>query len=352
MPATLRELAERFDCRLDGDGDIEVSRVGTLANAAGDAVSFLANPAYRGQLGATRAAAVILDERDRAACPAAVLLTSKPYPTYARIAAFLHPPPQVAPGVDASASVAADAVVSESAQIGPGAVIGAASRIGERAVVGAGSVLGARVTVGEDTRLAPRVAVLDGVSIGRRCIVHSGAVIGADGFGFAPDDGEWIKIPQLGSVRIGDDVEIGANTTIDRGAIDDTVIEDGVKLDNLVQIAHNVVIGAHTVMAAMSGVAGSTKIGPRCMIGGGSVTTNSLEICADTVITFRSVITKSISEPGVYSGCLPAEAAADWRRNAIRFKHLDSLAGRVRALEQWIETNNPNNPNKKDSHND
>jgi UDP-3-O-[3-hydroxymyristoyl] glucosamine N-acyltransferase len=203
-------------------------------------------------------------------------------------------------------------------------------------VIGAGAVLGANVSVGKGTRISPRATLLDGVRVGARCIVHSGAVIGADGFGFAPDQGKWQKIPQVGGVLIGDDVEIGANTTIDRGAIDDTVIEDGVKLDNLVQIAHNVRVGAHTIMAAMSGAAGSTKIGKRCMIGGGVVMINQIEICDDVLLLFRSIITKSIDVPGTYSGALPAEEATKWRRNAARFRKLDALAERVTEAERTL----------------
>jgi UDP-3-O-[3-hydroxymyristoyl] glucosamine N-acyltransferase len=260
----------------------------------------------------------------------------QPYLTYARIAAHLNPVPAVVAGIHASAVVASSAQVATSAEVGPHASIGPGCRIGEFALIGAGSVLGKEVRVGAHTRLAARVTVLDGVRIGTRCIVHPGAVIGADGFGFAPDAGTWVKIPQLGSVVIGDDVEIGANTTVDRGTIDDTVIEDGVKLDNLVQIAHNVRVCEHTVMAAMSGAAGSTKIGKRCMIGGGVVITNGIEICDDVMFTFRSVVTKSIDKPGTYSGTLPAEEASKWRRNAARFRKLDALADRVTELERTL----------------
>lgn len=339
MLATLRELAERFGCELHGGSpDAAVEKVGTLSGAGPDAVTFLANPLYRSQLRTTRAGAVILEARYRGESPVACLVSPAPYATYARIAAFLHPPRPVAPGVHPSAAIAADASVPASVEIGPHVAIGAGCRIGEAVVLGAGTVLGTGVAVGAGTRLAPRVTVQDGVRIGERCIVHSGAVIGADGFGFAPDRGEWVKIPQLGSVVIGDDVEIGANTTIDRGTIEDTVIDNGVKLDNLVQIAHNARIGEHTVMAAMSGVAGSTKVGKRCMIGGGVVAINSLEICDDVLILFRSTVTRSITEPGTYSGSLPAEEAGVWRRNAARFRNLDALAERLRALERIFRT--------------
>jgi UDP-3-O-[3-hydroxymyristoyl] glucosamine N-acyltransferase len=336
MAATLGELAGRFGCELHGDPNVVVKRVGTLANAGPDAVTFLANSLYREQLRSARAAAVIVSPRDREACPVASLVHAEPYLTYARVAAFLHPPPAVAAGVHASAVVAASARVAPSAQVDAQAVIGGDCTIGEDTVIGAGTVIGANVTVGRGTRIGPRVTLLDGVRIGERCILHPGVVVGGDGFGFAPDHGAWQKIPQLGSVLIGDDVEIGANTTVDRGTIEDTVIEDGVKLDNLVQIAHNVRLGAHTIMAAMSGVAGSTKVGKRCMIGGGVVMINQLTICDDVMFTFRSIVTRSVDEPGTYSGHLPAEEAGLWRKNAARFRKLDALADRLSKVEREL----------------
>jgi len=337
MNATLDELASRFGGRVAGDGNVRVSRVATLASATSDAISFLANPLYRGELALTRAGAVILDEAASESCPVACLITSNPYARYAEIAAFLHPAPVPAAGVHADASVDERAEVAASASIGPRAVIGAGARIGEGVVIGAGAVIAAEAQVGEQSRIGPLVSVLDRVRIGARCIIHPGAVIGADGFGFAPDQGRWIKVPQLGTVVIGDDVEVGANTTIDRGTIEDTVIEDGVKLDNLCQIAHNVRIGAHTVMAAMSGAAGSTKIGRRCMIGGGVVMVGHLSICDDVMFTFRSVVTKSVTEPGTYGGSLPAEDASKWRRNAARFRKLDAMQERIASLARQLD---------------
>jgi UDP-3-O-[3-hydroxymyristoyl] glucosamine N-acyltransferase len=307
-----------------------------LAGATPDAITFLANPLYRGQLAGTRAGAVILAPRDRDACPVASLAHAEPYLVYARIAAFLNPKPATVPGVHATAVVAASARVAPSAEIGAQAVVGADCTIGEGVVIGAGTVLGTHVLVGERTSIGPRVTLLDSVRIGARCVVHAGVVIGADGFGFAPDRGTWQKIPQVGGVVIGDDVEIGANTTIDRGAIEDTVIEDGVKIDNLVQIAHNVRLGAHTIMAAMSGVAGSTKVGKRCMIGGAVVMINSLNVCDDALFTFGSIVTKSVDEPGTYSGHLPAEEAGRWRKNAARFRQLDALADRLIKVEREL----------------
>jgi UDP-3-O-[3-hydroxymyristoyl] glucosamine N-acyltransferase len=335
--ATLHELAARFDCRLTGSApDTVVHRVATLSAADSDAVTFLANPLYREQLAVTGAAAVVLEAAYAAECPVACLITANPYATYARIAAYLHPAPAVLPGIHPTASIAAGAVIPASAHVGPHAVIGDGCRLGESVVVGAGSVLASDVCIGAHTRLAPRVTLLDGVSVGERCMIHSGAIVGSDGFGFAEDHGAWVKVPQLGSVVIGDDVEIGANTTIDRGTIESTVIEDGVKIDNLVQIAHNVRVGAHTVMAAMSGAAGSTKIGRRCKIGGGVVFVNQITICDDVMFLFRSTVTKSITEPGVYAGSLPAEEAGTWRRNASRFRNLDTMAQRLRAVEKTL----------------
>jgi len=333
MPVTLGELGERFGCRLVGSADTPIDHVATLSSAAGAAISFFANPLFREQLRSTRAAAVIVPEAALEDCPVAALVAANPYATYARIAGVLSPPPPPRPGVHPAAYVAATASVAATAEIGPRAVIGENARIGERAIVGPGAAVGNDVTVGDDTRIGACVALLERISVGARCIIHPGVVIGADGFGFALDESEWVKVPQLGTVEIGNDVEIGANTTIDRGTIEATVIEDGVKLDNLVQIAHNARIGAHTIMAAMSGVAGSTRVGRRCMVGGGAVMINHLDIADDVLVTFRSVVTRSISQAGTWSGALPADEARQWRRNAARFRSLDKLASRLRAVE-------------------
>jgi UDP-3-O-[3-hydroxymyristoyl] glucosamine N-acyltransferase len=332
--ATLHELAAKFGCVLRGRGDAIVTHVATLGGATSDAVTFLANPLYRDQLATTRAGAVVLHESFAAACPVACLVTDNPYATYARIAAYLHPRRAVEAGIHPTASVAPSASMPKSVHVGAGAAIGANAVLGANVVIGAGTIVGSGVHIGADTQIAPRVSLLDNVTLGERCIVHSGAVVGADGFGFAEDRGEWVKIPHLGTVTIGNDVEIGANTTIDRGTIEATVIEDGVKLDNLVQIAHNVRIGAHTVMAAMSGAAGSTRIGRRCKLGGGAVVANQLTICDDVTLLFRSSVTKSITEPGVYGGCLPAEEAMRWRRTTARLRNLDTMAERLQALER------------------
>ena len=302
-----------------------------MSGATGAAIGFLANPAYRRHLAVTRAGAVILEARFAEECPVPALVAANPYSVYARVAQLLHPPPLAEPGIHPRASVDEQARISDSVQVCAYAVVGRGVRLGESVVIGAGSVVGPGVSIGDGTRLAPRVVLMDGVKVGARCRLHSGVVVGSDGFGFAREDTEWIKVPQIGGVVIGNDVEIGANTTIDRGAIEDTVIEDGVKLDNQVQIAHNARIGAHTVMAAFSGVAGSTRVGARCLFGGAVVTVGHLTICDDAVFTFRTAVLKSVAKPGTYSGTLGAEEAGLWRRNAARFRALDETVRQLRA---------------------
>lgn len=326
MPANLAELAARFDCELRGDADCIVDSVGTLTNAGESAITFLANPLYRGQLAETRAAAVVLHKDNEAHCPTAALISSNPYAAYARIAEFLNPHARPDPGVHPTAIVSEDSVVPGSVYIGAHAIIGARTVLGESVAVGAGCVVGSDVRIGADTELLARVTLLDRVVVGERCMLHPGVVVGSDGFGFAQDAGSWIRVPQLGTVVIGNDVSIGANTTIDRGTIEDTIIEDGVILDNLIQLGHNVRVGAHTAIAALCGISGSTKIGARCMIAGAVVMVGHLTLCDDVMVTFHSTVTRSIATPGTYSGSLPADKASRWRRNAARFRKLDELA--------------------------
>jgi UDP-3-O-[3-hydroxymyristoyl] glucosamine N-acyltransferase len=334
MAASLGELAVRFGCELRGDPDIRVERVATLANADARSLAFLANPRYRQQLAATHAAAVVLNAASAADCRTAMLLCDNPYATYARIAGVLHPPAPLAPGVHPAAVVAAGARVDPSAEVGACATIARGAVVGARVLVGPHCTLDEGVTVDEDARLIARVTLGRGVRIGARTVVQPGAVIGGDGFGFAPASGGWVKVPQLGSVRIGADVEIGANTTIDRGAIDDTVIEEGVKLDNLIMIGHNVRIGAHTAIAGCTGVSGSTTIGKRCIIGGAVGFAGHLTIADDVVITGYSAVSRSIAGAGVYSATLPLEEAHTWRRLVARFKRSALLDARVRRLER------------------
>ena len=333
MPARLADLAVRFGCELRGDPDTVVDRVAPLQDAGPGAVSFLANAQYRRHLRTTRAAAVILDAAAAAECPVAALVIDNPYATYARIAQLLYPLPVVAGGLHSSAIVESGAEIDPTAWIGPNAYVASGVRVGRRASVGAGSILLERVQVGDDTLLMARVTLCAGTIVGERCVLQPGCVIGADGFGHARDRDGYVKVPQIGAVVIGNDVEIGSNSTIDRGAIGDTVIEDGVKIDNLVQIGHNVRVGAHTVMAACVGVSGSTMIGKRCMLGGMVGVAGHLTICDDVALTGRTAVLRSIDQPGVYSGSLWADEAQRFRRNVARFNRLDDLAKRVHRLE-------------------
>jgi UDP-3-O-[3-hydroxymyristoyl] glucosamine N-acyltransferase len=330
MTITLGELAVRFGCVLKGDPDVRISRVGTIERADGESITFLANPRYKRYLAQTGAAAVVLDPKFADASPIASLLSTNPYATYARIASVLYPSPSFAAGRHSSSSVEASAKVDSSVSIGPHAILEANVTVGPRAVIGPGCIVMAGSTIGADTRLFANVTVCSDVVIGERCIFHPGVVIGSDGFGFAPDSGTWVKIPQVGGVRIGNDVEIGAKSTIDRGAIEDTVIGDGVKLDNQVHIAHNVQLGAHTVMAGQSGIAGSTTVGQRCMIGGQCGIGGQLTICDDVAVTGKSFVSTSIRKPGLYSGSLTVDEAVRFRKNAARFHQLDELARRLR----------------------
>ena len=336
MAVTLGELAVRFGLELRGDPAVRLERVATLANAGPGDLSFLANPRYRAQLTATRAAAVIVNAAAAPECPAAMLVSENPYATYARIAALLYPTPPVAPGVHPSAMVAPGARIDASAEVGPQAVIGPDVSVGPRAFVGPHCVIAAGASLAEDVRLVARVTLGAGVEIGARVVVQPGAVIGGDGFGFAPDGRRWVKVPQVGTVRVGPDVEIGANTTIDRGAVEDTVIEEGVKLDNLIMIAHNVHVGAHTAIAALTGISGSTTIGKRCQIAGEVAIGGHLTICDDVVFLGTTMVSHSITEPGVYSSGIPLEKATTWRRMVARFKRIDRLETRLKKLERAI----------------
>lgn len=318
---------------MSGDGEHRVRGVGALATASGDQLSFLANPRYRGNLATTQAGCVVLREEDADACRVARIVTSDPYTYYARAAAMIVPNAPGAPGIHPDSTVAASAEVDAGAWVGPRAVVGAGAKVGPRAFVGSGCVLGDGVEIGAGTRLWANVTVLAGARIGRDCIVHPGVVIGGDGFGIAWDGNQWIKVPQLGSVIIGDKVEIGSNTTIDRGAIEDTVIESGVKLDNLIQIGHNVRIGADTVIAACTGVSGTTVIGARCQIAGQVGIAGHLTIADGTVITGKTFVNHSIHEAGRYSGALPMDKSSRWHRNSARFAFLNELARRVMQLE-------------------
>ena len=332
------DLAERFALRLHGDGDVVLDGVATLANAGPGKLAFLANPRYRAQLAQTRAGAVVMRAADAEGFAGTALLADDPYAAFAKLAAQFERRSTPEPGVHASAAIAADAVVDPSAQVGPFVAIGARSRIEAGATIGPGCVIGEDCVVGEGCELVARVTLVKRVRLGKRVLVHPGAVLGADGFGLAMDAGRWLKVPQLGGVVVGDDCEIGANTSIDRGAIEDTVLEEDVRLDNQIQVGHNARIGAHTAMAGCAAVAGSAKIGRYCLIGGGAGVLGHLEICDRVVVTAMSLVTHSIREPGEYSSGTPIQPNRLWRRNAARFKHLDEIARRVGAANKEPES--------------
>jgi UDP-3-O-[3-hydroxymyristoyl] glucosamine N-acyltransferase len=335
-PLKLGDIVARLGGELVGDPGVEISTVGTLRGAGAGAISFLAHSRFRADLAATRASALILppDARDASTLPR--IVCSDPYAYFARVSALLNPPAPVTAGIHPSAVIGTGARIAASAQVDAGCVIGDGASIGEGASVGAACVLGERASIGAGARLHPRVTVYAGCAIGARSIVHSGAVIGADGFGFANEGGKWLKIPQVGRVRIGEDVEVGANTTIDRGAIEDTVIEDGVKLDNQIQIGHNCRIGAHTAIAGCVGIAGSTTIGRHCMIGGAAMIGGHLAIADRVVVAGSTVVTKSIESPGTYLSVIPAEEAREWRRIVAHLRSLARLTERLRELDRRV----------------
>jgi UDP-3-O-[3-hydroxymyristoyl] glucosamine N-acyltransferase len=326
---TLREIVARLGGEAVGEVQAPLSGVATLDSAGPGEIAFLANPRYRGRLASTRAGAVILGPGDREAAPMPRIVTDNPYAYYARTVALFHPPEPVRPGIHPTAQVDPGASVDALAQVEAFCVIGEGSVVGAGVRIGVHSAIGRDVRIGAGSRLHARVTVYDGCTIGERCILHSGTVVGADGFGMARDAGRWIKIPQVGAVRIGNDVEVGANTAIDRGALDDTVIEDGVKLDNLIQIGHNCVIGAHTVIAGCTGISGSVTIGRDCMIGGAVGIVGHISICERVTISGFSFITKSITEPGTYTSGMPQMPHAEWLRNAVHMRRLYRLAGRA-----------------------
>ncbi len=334
---SLGEIVSRLGGELLGDPGILVSRVATLEKATTGSIAFFANPLYVDQLGVTRAGAVIVGPQFRDAVQRPRIVTSNPYAYFARVSALLNPGPETSPGIHPAAVVDAGAILGQDVRIGPGAVIEAGVSIGAGCSVGANTCLGRGVSLGEGSVIYPNVTVYHGCTLGKRTIVHAGVVIGADGFGIAMDEGRWVKVPQIGGVVIGDDVEIGANTTIDRGAMDDTVIEEGVKLDNQIQIGHNVHIGAHTAIAACAGVAGSARIGKFCRIGGASGINGHITIADHVEISAHTLITKSINEPGTYSGAYPFSSNREWRRGAVGLRNIGELAARVRALEQELQ---------------
>jgi UDP-3-O-[3-hydroxymyristoyl] glucosamine N-acyltransferase len=323
---SLAEIVARCGGELKGDGSQVVTGLAPLTSASSQQLSFLANPKYRSQLATTQAAAVILSPDMAEACPVSAILTPQPYLYFARVSQWLAAVPVQPPGIHASAVVESSVPPSVS--------------------IGAHCWIGADVEIGDDSVLYPGVRVYPGCRIGRRAIIHAGAVIGSDGFGFARDGEAWVKIAQTGRVLIGDDVEIGANTTIDRGALEDTVIEDGVKLDNQIQVGHNVRIGRHTAMAGCVGIAGSAKVGAGCTVGGGAIILGHLTLADGVHVSAGTLVAKSIAQPGSYTGTVPFMAHDDWLKNFARLRHLDGMADRIRALEKRLAALE-NSPEKK-----
>ncbi|MBI5007194.1 MAG: UDP-3-O-(3-hydroxymyristoyl)glucosamine N-acyltransferase [Nitrosomonadales bacterium] len=334
----LADIVARFGGQVMGDAETRIQQIGTLEKAGAGQIAFLANAKYRKQLEGSQASAVILSIADADATSIPRIVCDNPYSYFARLSAFLNPLRDYAPGIHPSAVIGKGAQISPQAHIGPQVTVGEGAVIGAGTVVMAGCVIGDNTALGESTRLYPRVSVYHDCIIGNHVIVHSGAVIGSDGFGMAWENGRWLKIPQIGRVLIGDHVEIGANTTIDRGALDDTVIEEDVKLDNQIQVAHNVRIGAHTAIAGCVGIAGSAVIGKYCRIGGSAGILGHLSIADGVEISSFTLVGKSIREKGVYSGIYPFSDKETWLKSAAHLRHLDDMFARIKQLEKEIES--------------
>jgi UDP-3-O-[3-hydroxymyristoyl] glucosamine N-acyltransferase len=333
---TLKALSGIADAQLRGDAQRKIDRVETLQDAGEGAISFLANPRYRSFLKTTRASAVILSAEDAGDCPVDCLISDNPYLSHARVMNALYPAPSAEPGVHPAAQIDPAATVASDAQVGFGSYLGRGVVIEQGVVVGPGCVLLDNVVVGAGSHLVAAVTLCSETRLGQRCLIHPGAVIGGDGFGLANDDGTWVKVPQIGCVVLGDDVEVGSCSSIDRGAIGDTVIEDGVKIDSQVHVAHNVRIGKHTAIAGCAAVAGSSRVGAYCTIAGGAGITGHVELADHVHVSGVTSVTRSIKKPGVYTGTVPAMDHATWLKNFARLRQLDDMARRVKALEREL----------------
>ncbi len=333
---TLQAIAELTGAELQGDAHIMVHGVASLKTAGPGQLAFLSNPAYQTLLDTTQAAAVILSAELAARCPVAALAAPNPQLAFAQVAALFAPALPAQRGIHASATVSPTAHIAEDVWIGPNCVVEAGAVIESGVWIGPNCVIGSEVHIGQHSRLIAQVTLCQRVRLGQRVFLHPGVVIGADGFGLANDAGRWVKVPQLGSVSVGDDVEIGANTTVDRGALDDTVLEEGVKLDNQIQVGHNVQIGAHTAIAGGVMIGGSTRIGQYCMIGGGSCISGHLEIADRVVITGMTGVSKSITQAGMYSSALTAEPTLTWNRIRSRLRRIEDVVRRIGILEKTV----------------
>lgn len=332
---SLAEIAAQLGGVVLGDVQVRVHQVATLASAGEGEIAFLANMKYKSQLHVTRASAVIVPPAFSDALPLARIVTPNPYAYYARLATLLNPRPASLPGVHPSAQCRSS--VPLSASVGSHVTIGADVHLGESVIIHAGCVIGDGVAIGAGSTLYPNVTIYPGCVLGENVILHSGVVIGADGFGFAPDNGQWIKIPQIGRVVIGNDVEIGASTTVDRGALDDTIIGDGTKLDNQIQIGHNCVIGKYCVVAACAAIAGSVTLMDKVIIGGAAMIAGHVTIASGAVVSGGSLVMKNITKPGQYTSVFPLEEHSHWLHNAAQIRHLAKLADRVSELEKTIK---------------
>jgi UDP-3-O-[3-hydroxymyristoyl] glucosamine N-acyltransferase len=335
---SLAELTQGLDVTIKGDANCQIIGVCPIQQSNVGCITFLTNPLYRKFLTSTQASAVVLTEDDAENCPTNAVITRNPYYVYAKIAEYFDRPTIQASGIHPSVVVGEGSQIDPTANIGPHCAIGRHVRIGRGVVIGPGCVIGDDVEIGENSRFDANVSIYHRVKIGKRSRFASGVIVGSDGFGFANQKGVWHKVPQLGSVTIGDDVDIGANTAIDRGAVEDTIIENGVKLDNLIQVGHNVRIGANSVIAGCTGIAGSAVIGKNCMIGGGTMIIGHISICDGAIITGGSGVEKSINEPGMYSsGVVGIVPAAEFRKNNARFYRMDHLTQRVKSLEAAVK---------------
>jgi len=337
--STLEKLAEHVKGKVFGDGSVEIDSVATLSNARSGQLSFLTNPKYRSFLTSTLASAVIVKEHIPEAAELIQLIVDNPHAAYAKITQVLYPERKPAAGINKYANIHENSRIDDDVSIGPNVVIEEGAEIAKGVCIKANSFIGRNVVIGEDTLIYPNVTILDEVQIGQRCIIFPAAVIGGDGFGHAYDDNGWVKIPQVGTVIIGNDVEIGSGTTIDRGAIENTVIEDGVKLDNQIHIAHNVRIGENSLLAACVGISGSVTIGKNCMFGGLAAVAGHITITDNVIITGMGMVTKSINRAGSYSSGIPVAPSPLWRRYVGRFKRLDGLYNRVTAIEKIFKKN-------------
>ncbi|MCJ1879700.1 UDP-3-O-(3-hydroxymyristoyl)glucosamine N-acyltransferase [Pseudomonas nitroreducens] len=338
---TLAELAAQLDAELRGDPALVIRGLATLQEAGADQLSFLANPQYRKFLPDSQAGAVLLTAGDAEGFSGNALVVANPYLAYAGLSHQFDRKPKAAVGIHPTAVVDEGAQVDASASVGPYAVVEAGAQIGANVTIGAHCFVGARSVIGEGGWLAPRVTLYHDVRIGKRVVIQSGAVLGGEGFGFANHQGVWQKIAQIGGVTLGDDVEIGANTTIDRGALSDTIVGNGVKLDNQIMIAHNVQIGDHTAMAGCCGISGSAKIGKHCMLAGGVGLVGHIEICDNVFVTGMTMVTRSITEPGSYSSGTAMQPAAEWKKSAARIRQLDDMARRLQQLEKRLAAVTP-----------